>query len=103
MTPFRASFTATPIVSWGRGQRAGCGGGGVAAATGSVRDGRGPQAGAWLYRVAYNLAIDQHCRARREGVSLEPDWSRPMRRQGAIGSGLERGICSSGSARRSNG
>jgi RNA polymerase sigma-70 factor (ECF subfamily) len=41
----------------------------------ALRDGRAPNhLGAWLYRVAYNLAMDQH-RQRPAGglVSLEPD------------------------------
>jgi RNA polymerase sigma-70 factor (ECF subfamily) len=41
----------------------------------ALRDGRAPNhLGAWLYRVAHNLAMDQHRRRPAEGlVSLEPD------------------------------
>jgi RNA polymerase sigma-70 factor, ECF subfamily len=41
----------------------------------ALRDGRAPNhLGAWLYRVAYNLAMDQHRQRPAEGiVSLEPD------------------------------
>ena len=41
----------------------------------ALRDGRTPnQLGAWLYRVAHNLAIDQYRQRPAEGlVSLEPD------------------------------
>jgi len=40
-----------------------------------LRDGRAPNhLGAWLYRVAHNLAMDQHRHRPAEGiVSLEPD------------------------------
>jgi len=41
----------------------------------ALRDGRAPNhLGAWLYRVAYNLAMDQYRRRPAQGiVSLEPD------------------------------
>jgi RNA polymerase sigma-70 factor (ECF subfamily) len=41
----------------------------------ALRDGRAPNhLGAWLYRVAYNLAMDQHRQRPAEGiVSFEPD------------------------------
>ena len=41
----------------------------------ALRDGRAPNhLGAWLYRVAHNLAMDQHRQRPAEGiVSLEPD------------------------------
>jgi RNA polymerase sigma-70 factor, ECF subfamily len=41
----------------------------------ALRDGRAPNhLGAWLYRVAYNLAMDQYRQRPVEGlVSLEPD------------------------------
>jgi len=41
----------------------------------ALRDGRAPNhLGAWLYRVAYNLAMDQHRQRPAAGiVSLEPD------------------------------
>ena len=45
----------------------------------ALRDGRAPNhLGAWLYRVAHNLAMDQH-RQRPAGgiVSLEPDLDQP--------------------------
>jgi RNA polymerase sigma-70 factor (ECF subfamily) len=41
----------------------------------ALRDGRAPNhLGAWLYRVAHNLAMDQHRKRPAQGiVSLEPD------------------------------